>query len=472
MKLTEISKYDAQPGQLIEWNLDRATIAAAAQSGLDPRPPSYTQDAHVKTAAFMQEIGVQAPTWLATAFDIPRQLDLAAMEATFLQWITRHETLRSGLRLSGEELERFTLSADAMALERTVVDRFTRGEDVVTYLEDRFDEAANPLTWPNYLFVTVSHDAGFTVYLAFDHSNVDGYSIAQIAHEIHELYEATVTGRPAELAEVGSYVDFSKIERDSTEEVDADHYSVARWREFLDTCGGELPRFPLDLGLAPGELPRQTGGCEWLLDPDGAEAFDIACKAAGGNFNAGVMAAACIASYELGGDPVYRSVVPFHTRSEEQWATSLGWYIGLAPLEIDTAQARDFPELLQMARRANRLIKPIAQVPFAKICSLLDAAVRPVSVISYIDARVVPGSARWTEWNAHAFGKVSYGDEVYMWVNRTQEGVYVTCRYPHTDVAHRNVNAFIDRVREIMSSVARTGTYPFAGDFSLESAAA
>jgi hypothetical protein len=472
VKLTEISKYDAQPGQLVEWRLHPNTVAAAAQAPLDSRPPSFTQDAHVKTTAFMREVGLDAPTWLATAFDVSGALNADAVEATFLQWIARHETLRSELRLSGDQLERFTLNVDDIAIDRTVVDDFTDGADVVRYLENRFDETANPLTWPAYIFVTVAREDGFTVYLAFDHSNVDGYSIAQIAHEIHELYAAAVAGRPAELVETGSYVDFSKTERESAEELEASHASVGRWREFIEDCGGELPRFPLDVGVSPGEYPRQTGGCDWLMDPADADAFDAACAANGGNFAAGVLAAVSAAAYELGDEPVYRSVIPFHTRSDQRWLTSLGWYIGLAPLEIATAQAGDFNELMRMARHAVRVAKPVAQVPFAKAFSLLEGPVRPLSVMSYIDARAVPGAPRWTEWNAHAFGKVSYGDEVYLWINRTLDGVHVTWRYPSTELGHRNVNDFIDHTREVLTSVARTGSCAFSGQAGRDRVAA
>lgn len=472
MKLTDITQHEARLGHVVEWLLDAATIAAAATTPQDSRPASYAQEAHVRTAALLRDMDVHAPTWLATAFDIPGALDGDAMEAAFLQWIARHETLRSELRLASDHLERFTLSAESVSLERTEIEDFTRSADLIGYLEHRFDEATNPLTWPSYLFVTVGRADGFTVYLAFDHCNVDGYSIAQMAYEIHELYAAALGERTPELAEVGSYVDFAASERRAAERVDADHESVLRWADFVETCGGGLPGFALDMGVAPGEMPRQTGVCEWLLDPVEAAAFNVASKTAGANFLAAVMAAASVVAYELGGQPVYRSVIPFHTRTQPRWAMSLGWYIGLAPLEIATAGARDFRELVVMARDAVRAVKPMAQVPFVKICTLLETVVRPVSVISYIDARAVPGARRWGEWNAHAFGKVSYGDEAYVWVNRTMDGVYATCRYPNTALARDNMAAFVARVREILVSVARSGTYAFAGQLSAERAAA
>jgi hypothetical protein len=464
MKLTGISEYKAQPGQLIEWRLHPAAIAAAARLTQDPRPPSYMQEAHVRTSALLRAGDVEAPTWLGTAFDMPGALDREALEATLLQWIVRHETLRSGLRLTGDELERFTLSPEEVSFDQAVVGDFSVGAEVVSYLEDRFDEATNPLAWPPYLVATVGREDGFTIYLAFDHCNVDGYSLVQLPHEIHELYAAAVEGRPAKLAKVGSYVDFGKVERDCADDVDADHEAVVSWRAFVEQCGGGLPEFPMDLGVRPGEMPVQKGVCELLLDGADATAFGAACKAADGNFLAGVLAIASIVAYERGGQPIYRTIIPFHTRSEDRWAWSLGWYVGVSPIEIDTAQARDFHELIGMARDAIRAAKPVAQVPFAKVCALLGTVLRPASVISYMDWRMVPGARQWGEWKAHSFGKVVYGDEAYVWVNRTVDGLDVTCRYPGTDLAHKNIAGFIDETRDVLTAVARSGGYSLVGD--------
>jgi hypothetical protein len=472
MKLTWISEYEAHPGEMVEWRLHPATIATATASAPDARPPSYMQAGHIRTAAMLNDVGLTAPTWLGTVFDIAGPLDVAALETTLLQWITRHESLRSGLRMAGQQLERFTLDAWEVAVQPTVIGRFSRGDDIVRCLDERFDAACDPLTWPPYLFVTVARDHGFTVYLAFDHSMVDGYSITHIPAEIHELYAAAVSGCAAELVEAGSYVDFSEIEHDSAEHLDVDDDAVVRWQQFVQDSGGGLPGFPLDLGVAPGEMPSQTGICEWLLDTDDADAFAAACKAAGGSFLAGVLAVAALVAYEQGGEPVYRTVVPFHTRTEQRWEHSLGWYIGLAPVEIATAQAHDFNELIGMAHAAARAAKAIAQVPFGKVCTLLDTVVRPVSVFSYMDGRMQPGADRWGDWRAHAFGKVSVGDEAYVWVNRTVNGLYMTCRYPGTDVAHASIAGYIEHTNTVLTTIARQGSYSFAGHLASQPAIA
>jgi hypothetical protein len=459
MRLTVISDYDARPGRLMEWRLHPVTVAAAADAPLDSRPASFMQEGHVRTAAWLRDAGISAPTWLATGFDIAGALDLDAMQAVFQQWIARHETLRSGLRLVADELERFTLDDASMSVQRVAIEDFAHGADVLRYLEDRFDVATNPLVWPSYCLITVSRDDDFTVYLAFDHTNVDGYSMALIAQEFHELYDAAVAGRDASLPAAGSHVDFSKAERDRADHVDGNHEAVRHWRSFIRACGDELPRFPLDLGVARGDLPVQTGACEWLLDAPDAAAFAAACKLAGGNMLAGILTTAAITARELGGVPVYRTIIPFHTRTEPRWAASLGWYIGLGPIELDMTCPQDFRGLLAAARDAARAAKPIADVPFLKIFSLLQTNPRPQSVISFIDGRTLPGARRWEAWNAQAFGKVSYGDEVYMWVNRNLDGMYLTCRYPDTDLANTNVAAYIAHLRTVLAAVARDGSY-------------
>jgi hypothetical protein len=460
MRLTWISEYEAREGRLIEWTLDRVTLAAAAAAPADPRPASFMQEAHVQTALALRGAGVRAPTWLGTAFDVPGVLDRRALEAALLAWIARHETLRSGLRLVDGELERFTLSTDAVALAQSVAVDFGAGADVLSYLDARFDEATDPLTWPPYLFVTVAREDAFTVYLAFDHSNVDGYSIVQIPHEIHELYAAARDGHPAALSSVGSYVDFSTTERERARHVDETHDAVVRWRELVADCDGQLPAFALDHHVTPGELPKQTGVCEWLLDVHDAKAFAAACKAAGANAHAGVLAIASIIARQRAAQPVYRTIIPLHTRTEQRWATSLGWYVALAPIQIDSTQARDFQDLITIAHDELTTAKKTADVPFAKVCDLLHTALRPTSVLSYMDGRMVPGAHQWATWNARGFGKVSYGDETYLWINRTVNGLYATARYPGTPQAHTNITTYLNDTRHILHTIATTGTYP------------
>jgi hypothetical protein len=458
--MTDIQRCEVRPGRLVEWALSPATVKAAADLPADPRPPAYVQESHIRTARTVREDGLFVPTWLGTAFDIPGKVDLDALQDALRGWTLRHETLRSGFRWEGDEMHRFTLAPEAVSLHREVVGDFPDADRLVQRLQDRFDAAANALHWPNFLYAAVIRDDGTSVYIGFDHSNVDAYSIQRIPAEIHELYAAAVEGRPVEEAPVGSYVDFCEIERADADRIDGTHAIVGRWREFIQRCSGKLPNFPVELGLEPGgPLPTQKLMREMLVDPDDAAAFESYCRPFGGSL-VGVLAATSLIVHEIGGQPVYRAVVPFHTRVKSKWSNSVGWYVGGAPIEVPMDQAPDFRSALTVVRAELQANRSLARMPLARVLRLLGSDFRPTSpdlysIVSFVDARGIPGAERWAELTAYGLVRVSYGDQVCVWLNRLHEGVWFTCRYPDTDVAYKNMRLYVERLRDVIVTVAR-----------------
>ncbi|WP_307183511.1 condensation domain-containing protein [Streptomyces canus] len=461
VRITDIQHCEVRPGLLIEWTLDEEAIETAKGLPADSRPPAYVQESHVRTARSVREDGLFMPTWVGTAFDIPGGVDLQVLQEALRCWTLRHETLRSGFRWSGGEMRRFTLDAEAVSLRRETVGEFSDAERLAQHLQDRFDVAANALSWPNFIYSAVVRDDCTSVYMAFDHSNVDSYSIQRIPADIHELCTAGAEGRAVERAP-SSYVDFCDIERTDADQIDATHEIAAYWREFMDRCGGTLPNFPVDLGLDPGgELPAQNGIHGMLVDADDAAAFEACCRPFGGSM-VGVLAATSIAVHKIGGEPVFRTMVPFHTRGKPEWRDSVGWFVGCVPVEIPIAQAPDFQSALKMVRTALKSNRRMARVPVARILRLLDSDFRPTSLdlyslVSFVDARDLPGSGHWVEWKAYILGRMSYGDKVCAWFNRLHEGLHFVSRYPDTDIARKNMQLYAEQLRELIVSVARNG---------------
>ncbi|MFF9085559.1 condensation domain-containing protein [Streptomyces sp. NPDC014991] len=460
MRISDIQRCEVRPGRLVEWTFSPATIAAAAALPPDPRPPAYIQESHIRTARSVREDGLFVPTWLGTAFDLPGRADLDVLERVLRDWTLRHETLRSGFRWAGDDMHRFTLDGRDVSLRREVVGDFADTGALVRHLQDRFDVAADALGWPNLIYAAVVRDDSTSVYMAFDHTNVDAYSLQRVPDEIHELYTAAATGRCAVDASTRSYVDFCQQERADADGIDDTHAIVARWREFIGRCDGRLPEFPVDLGLRPGgELPTQKLMCEPLLDAGAAAAFETHCRPYGGSL-VGVLAATSLIVHELGGQPYYRTVVPFHTRVKSAWSDSVGWYVGGAPIEVPAA--RDFDGALTAVRSELRANRSLARIPLARVLRLLGADFRPTSpdmysIVSYMDARVVPGSARWAEEKAYGLIRVSHGDQVCVWVNRLHEGLWLACRYPDTEVAYKNVRRYVEGLRDLIVSTPDRG---------------
>lgn len=460
MRITDIQRCEVRPGRLVEWTLSAATIETAAGLPEDSRPPAYVQESHIRTAKSVREGGLFVPTWLGAAFDIPGKVDLDVLQDALRSWTLRHETLRSGFRWAADEMRRFTLEAEAVSLDREVVGDFTDAAELTQHLQDRFDVAANALGWPNFLYTAVVRDDCTSVYVAFDHSNVDSYSIQRLPAEINELYTAGARGCVVEQAPVGSYIDFCEIERADADRIDDSHEIVARWREFIHRCDGRLPSFPIDLGLDPGgKLPTQKLMSEMLVDADAAAAFEAYCRPYGGSL-VGILAATSLIVHELGGQSVFRTVVPFHTRVKSQWSDSVGWYVGGAPIEVPMAQAPDFPSALEVVRSELRANRRLARMPIARVLGLLGSDFRPTSpdlysIVSFVDARGIPGSERWADLKAYGLIRVSYGDQVCAWINRLHEGLQLGSRYPDTDIAYKNMRLYVERLRDLIASVPR-----------------
>ncbi|MFD9629622.1 condensation domain-containing protein [Streptomyces violascens] len=460
MRITDIQRCEVRPGRLVEWALSPATVAAAADLPEDPRPPAYLQESHIRTAQSVHEDGLFVPTWIGTAFDIPGTVDLDALQDALRGWTLRHETLRSGFRWDGDEMRRFTLDTEAVSLQREDIGDFPDAEQLVEHLQNRFDTVANALRWPNFLYAAVIRDDCTSVYIAFDHSNVDSYSIQRIPAEMSELYAAAVEGRPAEQSPVSSYVDFCEIERADADRIDGNHAIVGRWREFIKRCNGKLPNFPVPLGLEPGgPLPTQKLMSEMLVDADSVAAFEAYCRPFGGSL-VGMLAATSLIVNEIGGQPVYRAVVPFHTRVKSKWSDSVGWYVGGAPIEVPIDEAPDFLGALKVVRAELQANRSLARMPLARVLRLLGSDFRPTSpdlysIVSFVDARGISGAERWDELAAYGLVRVSYGDQVCIWLNRLHEGLWFTCRYPDTDIAYKNMRLYTERLGDVILEVAR-----------------
>ncbi|RMI45160.1 acyltransferase papA2 [Streptomyces triticirhizae] len=458
--MTDIQRCEIRPGRLVEWSLPAPTVEAARSAPDDSRPPAYVQEFHLRTARDARAAGLCAPGWLGVAFDLPGRVDLDALERALHAWTLRHETLRSGFRWAGETVRRFTLPAEAVALDRSEVGHFAEPATLTRYLQDRFDRAADALSWPNFLYTAVVRPDGAALYLAFDHSNVDAHSLYRIPAEIHQLYASQLRGEPAPLPPVDSYVDFCATERARADAIDGTHEIIGRWREFVARSGGVMPAFPVDLGLDPeGPLPTQRFEHETLVDDRAAAAFEAHCRPFGGTL-VGALAASALVFRELGGVDTYRTVVPFHTRVRSRWSDSVGWYVGGAPVEIPVGRASGFDEALPMARSALRANRGCARIPIARALGLLGSDFRfdspdLCSFLSYVDGRGVPLSERWAELRAYGLVRVSYGDRVCVWLTRLHEGLQFAARFPDTEVAGKTMRLYVERLRELVLSVAR-----------------
>jgi hypothetical protein len=467
MKPIAFEDFRPAPGRVIEWTISADTAAAAQAAPVDPTPLSYNQQLHLMSYLTLINAGQPGNPWIGVAFELPGAVDTDALGRAFTKFVQRHDSLRSGFRPTAAGIERYTVPAEATALETTPVRDFDDAGELFGYLTERLAAGTNPFNWPPYVFGVVSRESGSTVYVAMDHTTSDGYSLALVVNDVHELYRAECEGRAAALPETGSFNAHAALEIEKGETLTADDAAVGRWREFIQRCGGTGPRFALDLGVEDGQTYDQDVYNTMLLNAEDTEAFDQACRAAGGSLFPGLLAAMAIVGREMTGQEDFLSVTPLHTRFKPEWRSSMGWFITCAPLEFSTTDAKGFTDVLAAANSALRRTLSNSKFPASKIVSLLGDAFQPTrrdmfSMISYIDYRKMPGGDRHAELQPVTIGQTLQADDAHVWASRVAEGLHVAIRFPITDSSPAVVDEYIARIREVLGRVAVAGNYPLA----------
>lgn len=469
MEFTELADYAVPAGTLTEWIPSvgpQARTPEAAGWHPDTRPTSYVHEAHLRSSLSSPRRGRES--WLGAAFEIAGPLDKPAFRQAVLQWIDRHEAMRSSASIDETtgEMSRVTAAAGAIDIWQVEQERCSQSSEVFEHLQYLFDEFTSPLIWPAYAFVTLEpldDSKPVTVFFAADHSIIDGLSTVLVAHEIAALYGEELGGPPAALFEAGSYLDFGSSERERHAELEHSHDAVRMWRDFLVDGEGELPAFPLDIGDPSPEDVPQGGLSAWVLDPEQADSFSMACRKTGHSLFAGLLAVLAVTGAELGAGTRFRTVTPVHTRDEPQWASALGWFVGLCPISFDIDGADSFDSVIAAASAEVKATKPIARVPLDRVFTTLGYSARPRFVVSFMDVRFAPAAEHWPDWNARALRSKQYQHDVYVWINRTPQGINISARYPNTEQATARVHEYIGALRRLLTEVAETGTVRMPG---------
>ncbi|PZT99681.1 MAG: condensation protein [Gordonia sp. (in: high G+C Gram-positive bacteria)] len=490
MKFIQMMDQPVEPGGLVEWS--PFTEGGFAQWTADSRPTSHNHEQHLR-AAFEYRLRTKREggreSWLGLAIDFDEPMSVPAIRAALSTWIDRHEVLRSHVVIWADRLARLTTPPGSVKLKMGRVGWYGEPGPLLDQLAGSFDRATAPLQWPAYIFATVAREDSFTLLFAADHSLVDGYSLIMGQYELVALYTAHRRKVEPDLPPVGSYVDFSAHQRREADSAGAEHEAVAVWADFLRDSGGELPRFDIadeDGTAVEAPTPSPQPGTDLipqgsitadLLDDEQTNRFTAVCSAAGGSLLSGVMAALAIVYAELGGGPVFRCVIPRHTRTDQQWFGALGWFVATVPFRLDTSGATDFGQIIARAADEMRRVRKAGNLPYLRVGEILghtgDTEIPdPRFVVSFIDLRFAPGHAEADAGRARVLRSHNYSsEEVYIWVHRTASGIRISSRFPAQGRTHRQVGRYLGAFGDFLKEVGNRSTYgPQPGDPERESA--
>jgi hypothetical protein len=460
--MNALTDHEFEPGSLVEWVPTADSLAAAARAEPHPAPASYFQQNHIERALANDAAGAVHSPWLSTVFDLPGPLDLDALGAAWQRWVRRHGTLRTWFRPENDGLVRYALAPEEIVLTRQDLGEFSTATEIRDHLLHRFANGTSALGWPAFVLGAVQREESATVYFAVDHAHTDGYSIFQVFDELRQLHEEETGGPAAQLPEVGDHVEHAELERERAAQVPADTAAAAPWLDFLDS--GDVPSFPLPLGLDQGRARTKRLLERELFDDQRANAFARRCRELGASLFSGLLAALAITSRELAGVEEYRTLTPVHTRDEPRWAAAQGWFINLVPVRFPVGT--DFSTAVHSAEEAFARARRAADVPVPRLFELLsggaDLQGDPRSVlpiVSFIDARRIRGSQHWAQAGCQVLSGLGAGFDVPMWINRLREVTYLEASCPETPEALENVQRYLEHVAGVLDRVVDEGEH-------------
>lgn len=438
MRLTNITRLRLPFGRLMGY--DVAVSAPGRQL-----PISFDQQRHVGA-------GERPGSWMALTFTLPGPVPRERLSDAWLAVIARHQTLRT-VFLPGEPGEGPHLHAVEVGPGAWREHEIAPGQEVNAALGEVFDAACTPYARPSHRLCVVETAAGPTVAIAADHAHVDMWSMLVILRDFLTALRipepaapavARAEQRPDALAPVLGFPEHTAaLDRMPP----APPEIARRWAEILGHANHSMPCFPLPLG-DPRHQPERVEVRE-IFDVAGLASFAAHAREAGVSSLAQTVSVMTRITRELAGIPL-RAVFPVHSRYDETWHDSVGWFITNSILESpDPEPAACAAAVKEAVRLGSWPLRPILapwggmpETPGMFAISWLDLRRLPVQVenAASLEAQYVSAAIRT--------------DGVMIWFILSEDGAHLRCRYPDSPQARKSVGGWLDALVAGMQELA------------------
>ncbi|QKT07951.1 GNAT family N-acetyltransferase [Gordonia sp. X0973] len=429
MRLTNVAHLRLPFGRLMGYDVTVSEPGAAL-------PVSFDQGRHVAA-------GDRAGSWMALSFRLTDPVPRESLAAAWLAVIARHGTLRTVFTPGDDgqpELSQVRISPGGW-----VEHPIAAGEAVNDALRDVLDEACSSYSRPAHRLCVLETAAGPTIVVAADHSHVDMWSMLVILRDFLTALGRIESGASPELDEVPAFVEHTRalIDRPTAPED-----VRSRWAAILADCGDVMPLFPLPLGTALPHAERVE--VRDVFDVDDSAAFSAQAREDGVSTLALAVSAMTAVTREMAGAPL-RAVFPVHSRYDETWHDSVGWFITNSVIEsADPAPAACADAVREAVRLGSWPLADIL-VPWGGMPEAPG-----MFAISWLDLRRLPVRVDTAGLDAQYVGATIRTDGVMLWFILDGSGLHLRCRYPDTPEARVSVGGWLDLLVAKMQAGARS----------------
>jgi mycolipenoyl-CoA---2-(long-chain-fatty acyl)-trehalose mycolipenoyltransferase / long-chain-acyl-CoA---trehalose acyltransferase len=429
MRLTNVAHLRLPFGRL--WGYDVSVSDLGRQL-----PVSFDQRIHVGA-------GPRPGSWMALSIRLSAGVSRQSLAEAWLAVIARHGTLRTAFTPGPDgdpQLHEIEIHPD-----RWVEHEITPGQAVNDALRVVLNAACSPYARPSHRLCVLETAAGLTVVIAADHAHVDMWSMLVIARDLLSVLADARFGRTSSLPPPPAFVVHTQALLDRPAAPD---HVRARWAQIISDSGGVMPRFPLPLDEF-GPHPERVEVRD-VFDVDDGAAFAEQAREDGVSTLALAVVAMTAVTRELAGAPL-RAVFPVHSRFEEKWHDSVGWFITNSVLESAIAEP-------SAAAAAVKEAVQLGSWPLADV--LAPWGGMPVApgmfAISWLDQRRLPVRIDSVGLDAQYVSASVDTDGVMLWFIQDESGLHLRCRYPDTAEARTNVGAWLDLLVGRLQALAQS----------------
>ena len=427
LRLTNVAQMALPAGRLFSYSV-RPVGAPLRQL-----PVSFDQRRHVGE-------GPRPGSWMAIAARLAVGTDLDAVAAAWDAVVARHGTLRSVFSLD----EGGSVRLDEYAMAPGVWTEHASGNDLSSRdaLRDVLDEACSPFHRPSHCLAvldphTDDPDRRPVVIVGSDHAHVDMWSFLVVLRDLLVGLDAVRSGGPVEWAHaVPSFADHSAV---LEAQPPAPSEVTERWRAIIAAGGGVMPVFPEPLGDSRivADDPVEVRD---VFDADQLSRFEALAAKSGVRMISLAVSVMTSVTRARSGQPL-RAVFPVHSRHEDRWHDSVGWFITNAVIESDD------PDPSACAAAVREAIA-LGSYPLAPIMAPYGGmpAGPGMWAISWLDFRRLP--VRLPDGlDGQYVSAVVRDNGVMVWFVVTEDGLHLRARYPSTPQAAISVGGWLDDVQ-------------------------
>lgn len=423
MRLTNVAQMGLPQGRV-------SSLGVASGDLGRQLPMSFDQMRHVG-------MGERPGSWMGIAFVAPRPVLPDDLAAAWLTIVRRHATLHSVF--ARDDAGEISLHEVDVEPGEWIEHAVAPGQDAREVLREVLDVACSPLRRPSHRLCVVTPNVGpSTIVIGADHSHVDMWSLLVVVRDLLTVLDGQDPGAEPP----GFEVHTAELRARPPAPTDVHE----RWDEILAANGGVMPIFPLPLGDLSQPRPEVVEVRD-VLDRVQVAGLARAASRGGVRMLAVVVAAMTEVTHRLAGESL-RAVFPVHSRYDEGWHDSVGWFITNAVLESESTALDD-------CARAIREAMSLGSWPLAEIFSAYGGmpAAPGMFAISWLDLDRLPVRID-AALQAQFVSAVISTDGVMVWFVRDDAGLRLRCRYPQTPEAQESVGRWLDELTTALRDVA------------------